>query len=106
MKDSVEEFLLAGGAKPVEGAVDHLTLVLEVRAQLVRRLRVVQDVAEDDSVGGGHDKCSRHSAARHQAGFLFTICCRETFKKSQYRLLNFPKNMMFVSQTSSKCEPS
>lgn len=106
MEDSVEEFLLAGGAKPVKGAVDNLTLVLEVRAKLVRRLGVVQDVAEDNGVGGGHDKRSRHSAARHQAGFLFTICCRETFKKSQYRLLNFPKNMMFVSQTSIKCEPS
>lgn len=96
MEDSVEEFLLTGGAKPVEGTVDHLTLVLEMRAQLVRRLGVVQDVAEDDGVGGGHDKCSRHSAARHQAGFLFTICYRETFKKLQYMLLNFPKNMMFV----------
>lgn len=55
MEDSVEELLLAGGAEPVESAVDHLTLVLQVRAQLVRRLGVVQDVAEDNGVGRGHD---------------------------------------------------
>jgi hypothetical protein len=55
VKEPLKYFGLLAGSEPVVGAVDDLALVLQVRADLVGRLRIVQDIPEDVDVARGDD---------------------------------------------------
>lgn len=92
VEQSLEYFILLSETKPVICAINRLALIFQVRADLVWRFRILQDIPEDCHVTGRNDNDSGDPRTRYQfrfhivaviEQFPYTIVSQEVSREEQ-----------------------